>query len=191
MMEKLLKSKTMVRILELLLFSRELHLREIAKRIDGVPTYVGKELHNLHELGLVSNRRMGNLSLWRINRESPLYPEIKSLFLKTDALGSYLTEIFEKFPVDFALIYGSFAKGNENGGSDIDLLIVGELDEKELIRAIDTAEKTTGREISYIVWSGEEFQEKAVERHHLIINILKNPIIWIRGDELEFRRACK
>ncbi len=92
MLEKLLKSKTMVKVLGLLLFSGELHLREIARRVGVTPIYVGKELENLESLGLVLNKRVGNLSMWEIKRASPLYPEIKALFLKTDALGSYLSE---------------------------------------------------------------------------------------------------
>lgn len=189
MLERLLKSKTMVKILGLLIFNKELHLREIARRIGVTPVYVGKELANLESLGLVLNKKVGNLSMWEINRASPLYPEIKALFLKTDALGNYLAEAFERFPVEFAIIYGSFAKGTEGAKSDIDLFIVGSVDEKKFINAIDKIERKTGREVSYIIWSGKEFRKNAVERHHLLINILKNPIIWIKGEEIGFRRA--
>lgn len=189
MLEMLLKSKTMVKVLGLLLFSGEIHLREIARRIEVTPVYVGKELKNLESLGLVLNKKVGNLSMWEINKESPLYPEIKALFLKTDALGSYLSEAFEEFVVEFALIYGSFAKGTEGAKSDIDVFLVGKVDEKEFIKAIDKIEKKTGREVSYIIWNKKEFRENALERHHLLVNILKNPIIWIKGEESGFRRA--
>ena len=189
MLEKLLKSKTMVKVLGLLLFSGELHLREIARRVDVTPVYVGKELENLESIGLVLNRKVGNLSMWRINRDSALYPEIKALFLKTDAIGSYLSKELDNVDVEFALIYGSFAKGSEGAKSDIDLFIVGSVNEKEFISAIDKIEKKTGREISYIIWTGEEFRKNALKRHHLLINILKNPIIWIKGAESGFRRA--
>ena len=189
MLEKLLKSKTMVKVLGLLLFSGELHLREIARRIEVTPVYVGKELENLESLGLVLNKKIGNLSMWEINRTSSLYPEIKALFLKTDALGNYLAKVFELFPVEFAIIYGSFAKGSEGAKSDIDLFIVGKVDEKKFITAIGKIEKKTGREVSYIIWNKKEFEKNAVKRHHLLINILKNPIIWLMGEESEFRRA--
>ena len=189
MLEKLLKSKTMAKILGVLLFSGELHLREIARRIDVTPVYVGKELENLESIGLVLNRKVGNLSMWEINKSSPLYPEIKALFLKTDALGFHLVQTFGKFPVDFAMVYGSFAKGTEGAKSDIDLFVVGRVDEKKFINAIDKIEKKTGREVSYIIWNKKEFKKNAVERHHLLLNILKNPIIWIKGEEIEFRRA--
>ncbi len=189
MLEKLLKSKTMVRVLGILLFSGELHLREIARRVGVTPIYVGKELKNLESLGLVLNKKVGNLSMWEIDKESPLYPEIKGLFLKTDALGSYLSKELDKADVEFVLIYGSFAKGNEGAKSDIDLFLVGKVDEKEFIKAIDKIEKKTGREVNYILWNKKEFEKNAVERHHLLLNILKNPIIWIKGNESEFRRA--
>lgn len=189
MLEKLLKSKTMVKVLELLLFSGELHLREIARRVEVTPVYVGKELGNLESLGLVLSRKVGNLSMWEINRACPLYPEVKALFLKTDALGNYLSKELEGEGAEFALIYGSFAKGTEGAKSDIDLFIVGKVDEKKFISAINRIEKKTGREVSYIIWTREEFRKNALERHHLLLNILANPVIWIKGDESEFRRA--
>ncbi|MFP3950403.1 MAG: nucleotidyltransferase domain-containing protein [Candidatus Micrarchaeia archaeon] len=189
MLEKLLKSKTMVKVLGLLLFSGEFHLREIARGIDVTPVYVGKELKNLESVGLVLNKKVGNLSMWEINKECPLYPEIKALFLKTDALGSYLSAELDGEGVEFALIYGSFAKGTEGERSDIDLFVVGKVDEKEFMKAIGKIEKKTGREVSYIIWNKKEFEKSAVERHHLLLNILRNPVIWIKGEENEFRRA--
>jgi predicted nucleotidyltransferase len=189
MLEKLLKSNTMVKILGLLIVSGPLHLREIARRVKVTPIYVGKELKNLEALGLVLNKRIGNLSMWEINKGSALYPEIKSLFMKTEMLGETLSGIFKGNGVEFALIYGSFAKGTEGAKSDIDLFVVGKVNEREFIRAVSEAEKKAGREISYIIWNGEEFRKNALERHHLLVNILKNPIIWIKGEESGFRRA--
>lgn len=189
MLERLLKSNTMVKILGLLIVSGPLHLREIARKVDVTPIYVGKELKNLEALGLVLNERVGNLSMWEINKGSALYPEIKSLFMKTEMLGETLAGIFKGEGVKFALIYGSFARGTEGAKSDIDLFVVGKVDEKKFIQAVSEAEKKTGREISYIIWNEEEFRKNSLERHHLLLNILRNPIIWIKGEESEFRRA--
>lgn len=189
MIEKLLKSKTMARVLGLLLFSGPLHLREIARRIDTSPVYVQKELKNLEELGLASNQRIGNLSVWEINRSAALYPEIKSIYLKTDGLGEVLGEMVKGTGIRFAVIYGSFAKGTESQKSDIDLFLVGSTDEKRFIGEIAKAEEKIGREINYIMWSEGEFAKNARGGHHLLLNILKNPVIWVKGEEHEFRKA--
>ncbi|MEW6328963.1 MAG: nucleotidyltransferase domain-containing protein [Candidatus Micrarchaeota archaeon] len=188
MLERLFKSKTTVRLLGLLLFGKPLHIREIARRIDITPIYVKKELENLERLGLVSSAKVGNLSVWEINKLSPIYKEMKDIFLKTESLGGYLQEVFKKTSVEFALIYGSFAKGTENEKSDIDLLIVGEIKQSVLINTISGIERKISREINYIVWTKEEFLKNAKKKHHLLINIIKNPVIMIKGDENEFRK---
>lgn len=189
MLEKLLKSETSARVLGVLLFGGPLHLREVARRAGKTPIYVKKELEALGELNLVSNYRVGNLSMWEMNRKAPLYPEIKSMYLKTDGLGGMLGKLLEGEGIIFALIYGSFASGKESEKSDIDLLLVGKTDEKKLAGAIHGAEEKTGREVSYILWNKKEFRENAKKRHHLLLNIIKNPIIWVKGDKNGFESA--
>ncbi|RLG20168.1 hypothetical protein DRN67_00680 [Candidatus Micrarchaeota archaeon] len=189
MLEKLFKSKTTTRLLELLLFSKPLHLREISRRIDITPIYVKKELETLEQLGLVSSKKVGNLCIWGINRRSPIYKDIKNLFLKTESLGALLQNAFKRSAIDYAIIYGSFAKGTENEKSDIDLLLVGKINQSSLMRIISVAERKTGREINYVLWTKAEFLKNAQEGHHLLINIIKNPLIMIKGDEREFRKS--
>ena len=48
-----------------------------------------------------------------------------------------------------AFIYGSFAKGKEKALSDVDLCIVGHIDEDQLIEKINAVEKSINREINY------------------------------------------
>jgi predicted nucleotidyltransferase len=189
MLEKLLKSKTAADVLGALLFSSPLHLREIARRVGKSPIHVQKELTSLSELNLVLNYKVGNLSMWEMNKNAPLYPEIKSMYLKTDGLGVLLGKLLEGEEIVFALIYGSFAKGKESEKSDIDLFLVGQADEKKLITAISEAEEKTGREVSYILWREGEFRKNAGKKHHLLLNIRNNPIIWIKGDKDEFERT--
>ncbi|HNT60850.1 MAG TPA: nucleotidyltransferase domain-containing protein [Candidatus Bilamarchaeaceae archaeon] len=189
MLEKLFKSKTVVRILGSLLISEELHLREIARRAGITPIYVKKELENLRELGLASEARKGNLSIWSLDRGSPIYPDIRNMFFKTELAGNCLSETLRKFNPKYAFIFGSFAKGAQREGSDIDLFIVGKLDEDELIPAIAKTQRELGREINYILWSEPEFLHRKKARHSLLTEISRNPIIWLWGDEGGFRRT--
>src|SRR3989338_8402874 len=153
MLEKLFKSKTTHRLLKLLLFSPPKHLRGIARSIGITPIYVKKELECLKGLGLAKSRSVGDLSMWEINRASPIYQDIRSLFLKTDLLGDILRKEFEKSGVKFALIYGSFASGSESEKSDLDLFIVGKIPEKELLGMTLSAERASRREINPVIWT--------------------------------------
>jgi predicted nucleotidyltransferase len=192
MLERLFTSKTRVRVLELLLFSDvPLHIREIARRVGITATYVGKELHNLEVLNLVRKSKKGNLYLYEINRSSPIYEELKSIFLKTESLGDYLKEELKDKNIRYVLIYGSFAKGEEKETSDIDLLMIGEVEEKELIPVISKMEERIKREISYVLWKEEEFLKRAREGHHLLKDIIGNPVIGVIGDMDGFRRTVE
>jgi len=86
MLEKLFTSTTRVKILRLLMFNEDkwFYLRELARKIKTTPTYVKKEIDNLRELGLVKKRTKGNLTLFNINHDSPIFYELKELFVKSD-----------------------------------------------------------------------------------------------------------
>ncbi len=85
MLEKLFTSKTRVRILKTLISNpdRKFHLRGLSREIGVTPTYVGKELLNLHGLDLVLKSSIGNLVLFQINKNSPIFADLRSIFLKT------------------------------------------------------------------------------------------------------------
>jgi predicted nucleotidyltransferase len=93
--------------------------------------------------------------------------------------------------IRYALIFGSFASGEETETSDVDVLIIGHADEEEILKAISKAEEELGREINYILWSEKEFKGRIKSRHHLLAEITQKNIIMLIGDEHEFRRTFK
>jgi len=175
--------------LKTLLFSpgKEFHLRELSREIDITPTYVKKELANLEELNLVLSSKKGNLNLFQINKNSPLFSELKSIFFKTEFLSEIIKKSIKKLKIDFAFIYGSFAKGVESKESDIDLFVVGSVDEDELVKIVQRIEKKVSREVNYILWNKDLFVKRA-KKHHLLNEIAKNPVIMLVGDENELRK---
>jgi predicted nucleotidyltransferase len=189
MLEKLFTSKTRTGILKILLFNpgKEFHLRELSREVSITPIYVKKELDNLRELNLVFSSKKGNLNIYQINKNSPLFSELKSIFLKTEFLAEIIKESVKKLKVDFAFIYGSFAKGVESEESDIDLFVVGNIEEDKLVGVIQSIEKKVKREINYILWSKDLFVKRA-KKHHLLNEIAKNPIIMLIGKENELRK---
>jgi len=192
MLEKLFTSKTRIRILELLIFNpdREFHLREISRKIKITPIYVRRELQNLKELNLVLESKKGNLSLFRINRNSPIFTELKNIFMKTEYFGELIKKSLKKLKIDFAFIFGSFAKGIESKDSDIDLFVVGDVKEDELLNIIQKIENKTGREINYVLWKKSLFMKRA-KKHHLLNEIAENPVIMLVGDEDELRKIIE
>ena len=84
--------------------------------------------------------------------------------------------------VRLSFIYGSYAANNENASSDVDLLIVGKPDENELLKKIESVEKTLGREINYNVYPAADFKEKIKAKDSFIMNILKRPKLILKGE---------
>jgi DNA-binding transcriptional ArsR family regulator len=84
MLESLFTSRTRVHLLELFLLhpEREVHVREICRITGSNINAVRRELANLGELGLLTNRRVGNTRLYTANIASPIYQELTAILVK-------------------------------------------------------------------------------------------------------------
>jgi len=190
-LERLFRSRAQVLILKLFFLNpaSKIHVNGIARKTGLSPSAVTKECTRLLSLGLVKRSVQGNLTLYEINRENVIHDELKRIFLKYEFLDELLASRLEPERVKYALIYGSFAKGNENEKSDVDILVVGDLEENTLMKAVGEVEKKTGREVNYNLWKESEFAEKIRNQIPLLREISKIPVIMIVGEESGFKRA--
>lgn len=178
-------SRTRRKMLDLMLFSseKEFYLREISRSVGENTNSVRRELNQLMEANLIVQTKKGNLIFYKINRNSPIFPTLKELFLKTESLGNHLRDVLSKTEsIKLALVFGSFAKGEETEKSDIDLLIVGSVKESGLIRKIRELENHLGREINYILWSEEEYQRRKKGKDSFLKTVLEEPKIMVIGE---------
>jgi predicted nucleotidyltransferase/predicted transcriptional regulator with HTH domain len=192
MLERLFTSKTRTKILTLLLFNpdREYHLREIARIVGTVPTYVSKELDNLAKINLVQKGKKANLKIYSVNKDCIFLDDLKRIILKTDYLGELIKQELKNEQVNYCFIFGSFAQGRESEKSDIDLFLVSGMDEDRVMELIQKIEKATLREINHILWDWETFRKRA-SGHHLLKTIKKGKIIMLIGDEDELRKQIR
>lgn len=191
--DQLLGSKIRATVLsKLILSGRSFYIRELEKELNMNFSSIYKELALLKELGLVTDERRGKIRLFTMNKSSPIYPEVRGLILKTTGIGDVIRDALKgSGEMKYALVFGSFARGEEKERSDIDLLLIGNIYEEKLITKIKEAENKISREINYIIWSEKEFNKRINERLGLLIEIEKKPVIMILGDENEFRKAIK
>jgi predicted nucleotidyltransferase len=190
-LERLFRSRAQILILKLLFLNptSQLHLNDIARKTDIAPSVASKECRLLLSLGLVRKSTKGNLTLYEINGQSVIHDEMKRIFLKYELLDELLASKLRLEQVRYALIYGSFAKGTEGERSDVDLLVVGDIEEDKLLKAVNEIERETGREVNYNLWTEREFVEKVETQVPLIREIAKTPVIMIAGEESELKRA--
>lgn len=186
MLEKLFTSKARVKILQFLIFEKhETHIREISNSLGLHPSAVKRETDNLSKLDLV--RKKNNILYFNVS--SPISEDLKNIFVKTDAVAYPLMEAVDNNRIEFALIFGSFAKGNFGPESDIDLLVIGSISQSKILDLLNRAEEKTKREINPVVWTRERLKKS--KDTALIRDIAKNKKIFLKGTENEFRAAME
>jgi len=184
MLDKIFTSKTRVKILTLFLINpeKEMFVREVERITKENINAVRRELSNLEQIGLLRSKKQGNMKYYSVNKDFPIYEELKSIILKTEGVAKVINDNLSQIgEIKLAFIYGSFALGKENEGSDIDIFLVGELDEDKIIKEILKLEKTLSREINYALFSEDEFRERINEKDPFVTNVLGEPKIRIMG----------
>jgi len=186
MLELLFSSTARVKVLALLLLNPEtsFYQREISA-LTGLPIRaVQREVERLQALGLLTSFTRGNQVHYQVNRDFFLFPELKSIFLKTVGLTALLGgALKEAENITLAFIYGSYAADQESTASDIDLLVVGTLSSRALHTTFQEAEKLVRREINYTLFSPEEFRTRAQTGNGFLRNVLMAPKLFLIGDE--------
>lgn len=183
---KIFKSRTRKELFRLYFANpdNEYYLRELERILDTPVSMIRNELVNLEKDGMFISKKKGNSIYYSLNKGYPLFDELKSIVFKTVGIQGLLKETLKKVKgIDVAFIYGSFAKKEEAVGSDIDLFIVGKINETMLLREIKKLEEVLKREINYSVFERAEFKRKAKEKDSFIIDLLENPKIFIVGRE--------
>jgi uncharacterized protein len=164
-------------------------MTELAKYLDVTPSSLQRELASLVASGLLLRRQDGRRTYFKANAESPLFPELKGLVEKTAGIVPTLRTAITKFNdrIELALLYGSIARGEEHAGSDVDLMIVGALQQIDLLPTLRKLETRLRREVNVTLFSPEEFHSKLAKGDHFLNTVLKGKTIPLKGrlNELE------
>lgn len=164
----------------------EYYLRELERLLDIPVSMIRKELMRLEQEGVFLSLKKGNSLYYSINKLYPLFSELKSIVFKTVGIEGALKQILTKIKgIQLAFIYGSFAKQSENALSDVDLFVMGNIDDKLLIGEIRKIEDVLKREINYTLYTRDEFKKKKAKKDSFILNLIENPKIFLIGDNNE------
>jgi predicted nucleotidyltransferase len=123
----------------------------------------------------------------------PVYPDLRGLLLKTsglvDVLRSALAAVMGR--IQFAFVYGSIARSHERSESDVDLMIIGEVDLSEIASSTREAAQLLGREINPKIYRRTEFTQKLARKDHFLHSVLKAPKIFICGTERDLGQPSR
>ena len=92
--------------------------------------------------------------------------------------------------IEAALIFGSVATGTEKAGSDVDVLLIGDIRFADAVKALHAAQQEIGREINPVVMSPLEFRRKAKGRDSFVRNVLANEKLFLMGDDDELAKLA-
>lgn len=164
-----------------------LHVRELARLTGASPGSLHRDLRAMTDLGLLVRQEVGRQVHYRANTDSPIFAELAGLLRKTagvaDILRDALGPVAEK--IDLAFVYGSIARGTEHAHSDVDLMIVGDVDFGEAIVALAPAQEKLRREINPTLFTRREFGTKLKQRDGFLAQVWKGPKLWLIGDGKE------
>lgn len=165
-------------------------VRQLANILKEDSTNLSRELSNLEEAGVLLSTRHGNLKYFQADKDCPFFDELKGLVLKTVGVIGKLKSVLEKIlNIEYAFIYGSYARGKERADSDVDLMIIGDINLDKLDLLINDLEKEINRSINYVTYDHDEFLTKKKAKDGFIIDVLKDKKIMLVGDEDSLKKT--
>lgn len=189
--ESLYVTKSRIRRNLLTLFftnpSKGYYSRQIERLLGHSVGSISRELIKFKKDDLLITEKAGNMVYYKLNQHHPLYNEIKNIIMKTSGVVQRLREALSPINnIEVAFIYGSFAKDKQKSSSDIDLMIVGDVDSLDVSNCLADLEIKFDREINFSLFTKGEFREKK-EKIEFLKNILSEEKIFLIGsvDDLQ------
>jgi predicted nucleotidyltransferase len=166
------------------------YLRQIVRLARVGQGAAQRELSSWVESGLLVRTRRGHQVHYQANRESPVFTELKALAVKTAGVADVLREALAPLAdrIVLAFVHGSVAERMEKAGSDVDMIVVGEVTFGDVAAAMQSAQTTIGREVNPSVYSGKEFRKKLGANHPFLKRVVAKSKVFLIGGERELKQ---
>lgn len=189
MLEKIIASKSKVKLLRKLIEyeDREFCLEDLTKLTGLSSGTVYPALKNITDSRIVLVKKFGKSKVYRINKNHLLFKELKGLFIRESNAFIEIAEEFvseiDKKGVKSIILFGSVARKEFTGKSDIDFLFVGEKS-----RIANKVNKLSQQfldrydvEISPVFLSVKEFMGRRKKLDGFILNVVHEGMILYGG----------
>ena len=190
---RLFGGRAIVALLKLFLSNpaRDFYQRELVALTGERLFLVQTALRKLREAQIIGQVSRGNRIYYRVDPSHPVYQELKALILKTvgfgDVLRTHLKALSDRIRVAF--IYGSVARGDEAAGSDIDVMLIGDISGRQVAPAIAAVRRSLNREVNPSTYSADEFRRKYREGSPFIKEVVSDTKIFVMGNESAFKKV--
>ncbi len=138
-----------------------------------------RELHRLEGVGILKSRRIGRQVLYAMNPRCSVCPELTMLITKTvgivDLVREELAPLADR--IELAYIYGSFAAGGADTGSDVDVMVVGDVGMRALATPLRRMGEKLAREVNATVYSPEAYRDELGRQGSFVARVHGGPRI--------------
>ena len=163
MIETLISSKTRIKLLLKFFLNSNTtaYLRGLEEEFGESTNSIRLELNRFEKAGFLESRSQSNKKIFQVNAKHPLFKDINSIVLKLVGLDHVMDYVL-KHMGDLKVVYlvGNLSKGRD--AENIELVLVGDINEAFLKELIDKAEKKIHKTISYIHYHELDFDLKKI-----------------------------
>jgi len=85
--------------------------------------------------------------------------------------------------ISLAFVFGSVARGDEQAGSDVDIMVIGTPAFADVVQALYPAQDILQREINPVIYSPQEVRRRTEAGDAFIRELLAKPKLWVMGTE--------
>ena len=148
----------------------------------GVAT-IKRELDRMVEAGILTRTHVGNQHHYQADPSCPIHAELAAIVRKTLGLADNLRVALAPLAehITSAFIFGSLARGSGARGSDVDLMVVGDVTLDELTVALYPAQEAINREINPKLYRPAEWLELIDSDDAFVRNVLAKPRVDLIG----------
>jgi predicted nucleotidyltransferase len=159
------------------------HVRRIAEVLGKPAGTVARELRHLEKTAVLRSTAVGNQKHYSLREDLPIAEELARIFLKTTGAGAELRAALSRLArVELAFIYGSFASGEAHASSDVDLMVIGNVSNRELAPVMARVERRLGREVNYTFFKRKEIAGRLGREGDFVHEVFYGPRILLIGD---------
>jgi hypothetical protein len=191
MLAQLLSSKPKSRLVNLFLAhpSRSFSLTELRQSTDSQQKLLMATIKELARMGFLTTLSKERNKYYQVNKHFPLYPELTNLLrkIKKPPVDFLAREAVKVGDCKLIVLTGVFA-GKPRVETDV--LFVGKVSQARLSRFLKLAEKFAEREISYTIFTMQEYEYRKIMNDRFIKNIMENePLVLM--DKLKNKTIAK
>ncbi|MCX6816029.1 MAG: nucleotidyltransferase domain-containing protein [Candidatus Aenigmarchaeota archaeon] len=166
-------------------FNKEYYIREVSRVLGMSPRTAQTVLDDLEKKAVLESTIKGKIRTYKLRSSGEARNYLilveqykKIIFMQKHSMVKEIIEKITPLIAGIGLVFGSYAKGLEKRGSDLDIFVAGECDKKEMAKVGETY----GMEINAKVYPLNAFA-KGIRKDILVKEVLADHVVFSNAGE--------